>query len=499
MKNLNNILVRSNMTPLERVSALVHNNAHKEKTGKDILSESQLHTLTHGWTAQIGQINEYNRYIGIVQLEHSMRIDAQMFSYHAELSLVRNERILTYCLTDLKKMNGVHTIDLMQGITKEESISFALAHTYLEYGHVLHTFTFFNLPLEIREDLVLLDDSLGYNKQYLEDEVLLYEMLKSGKFSKKDKDTLVDNIFSRMYYEGIKKMRDGTEKDGFMIGDFFAELPLKEVMHKVAHNVGIKYKNRNDEEVLKDIETYATDKEVTMEYLTRETLHTWLDNGLFTKEFTPIFASDRFDTWNGNTKKSHKELFMIWYAELQKSRKYFASLFSARKLKRQEVEMTILFQTKVVEMITGESLYACEEDLEFVREYKRQVEMILPFSNFALFIEKYAKPVQNYKTLCQFRKLGNKASDMFDANFTEKYEELIESYKDEVELLNHELVKLTDMATERLRGNSKEDFRYGIHIVDGKFWFDLEADADMNNIAQKYVEEFKKVGVNIGY
>jgi hypothetical protein len=495
MKSLNNILLRANMTPLERVSALVHNNAYKEKTGKDILSESQLHTLTHGWTAHIGQINEYNRYIGIVQLEHSMRIDAQMFSYYAELALVRNERILTYCLADLKKMNGVHTIDLMQGITKEESVRFALAHTYLEYFHVLHIHTFFNLPLEIREDLVLLDDSVGYNKQYLEDETLLYEMFKSGKISKKDKDSLVDTIFSRLYYEGIKKMRNGTEKDGFMIGDFFAELPLKEVMHKVADDMGIKYKNQSDEEVLEGIEKYSIDKDVTMEHLTRETLHTWLDNGLFTKDFTPIFASDRFDTWNGNTKKSHEELFMIWYEELQKSRKYFASLFSARKLKRQEAEMTILFETRVVEMITGESLYACEEDLELVREYKKQVEMILPFSNLALFIEKYAKPVQNYKTLCQFRKLGNKASEMFDVNFTEKYDELIESYKDEVMLLNHELVKLTDMATERLHANTEKDFRYGIHIVDGKFWFDLEGNSDTASIVQKYVEEFKKVGV----
>lgn len=488
--------MRANMSPLERVSALVHNNAHKEKMGKDILSESQLHSLTHGWTAHIGQINEYNRYIGIIQLESSMRIDAQMFAYHAELALVRNERILMYCLPDLQKMNSVYIRDLMQqGITKEESVRFALAHTYLEYRHVLHTFTFFNLPLEIREDLALLDDSVGYNKQYLEDETLLYEMLKGGKFSKKDKDTLVDTIFSRLYYDGIKKMRNGTEKDGFMIGDYFAELPLKEVVYKVAHDAGIKYKNRSVEEVLEDIEKYATAKDVSMEHLTRETLHAWLDNGLFTKDFAPIFVSERCDTWNGNTKISHKELFAIWYAELEKSRKYFASLFFARKLKRQEAEMTILFQTKVVEMVTGESLYACGEDLEFVQEYKKQVEMILPFSNLALFVEKHAKPVQNYNTLKEFRKLGNKASDMFDADFTEKYDEFIESYKDEVTLLNHELVKLTDMATGHLHTNAEEDFRYGIHIVDGKFWFDLEESSDTANIVQKYVEEFKKVGV----
>lgn len=163
------------MTPLERATSLVHNDRHKEKTGTSILSDSQLHTLTQKWSGDTGKINEYNRYINIIHLEHSMRLDAQMFASNAELSLVRNERILTYGLADLKKTTDIHVNSLMQdNITKEESISFALAHTYLEYRHVLHTFTFFNLPLEIREDLVLLDDSVGYNKQYLENETLLY-------------------------------------------------------------------------------------------------------------------------------------------------------------------------------------------------------------------------------------------------------------------------------------------------------------------------------------
>jgi hypothetical protein len=40
--------------------------------------------------------------------------------------------------------------------------------------------------------------------------------------------------------------------------------------------------------------------------------------------------SERFDTWNGNTKKNHKELFMAWYTELQKSRQYFQKLFDTQ-------------------------------------------------------------------------------------------------------------------------------------------------------------------------
>jgi hypothetical protein len=347
----------------------------------------------------------------------------------------------------------------------------------------------------VRQDLALLDDSVGFSKRYLEDETTLYEMMKNGKIAKKDADILIDTILSRFYFEGIKKMRGGTERDGFMVGDFFAELPLKEVMHRVAHDAGIAWKDVDEEKLLDDIEAYAKEKDVTMVSLAKESLRSWLDDNLFTEHFAPIFASDRHDTWNGDTKKSHKELFAIWYAELEKSRKYFASLFSARKLKRQEAEMTILFETKVVEMITGESLYMCREDLEFVRQYKKQLELMLPFSNFACFIDKYAKPVRSHHTLCEFRKLGKKVSNIFDVDFTTSYDELIESYTEEVKLLNHEMRKLTDMATEHVYKNADEDFRYGIHIVDGRFGFDLEGESEVLDVIERYAEEFKKLSL----
>jgi hypothetical protein len=196
----------------------------------------------------------------------------------------------------MKERKRLGNDEMMQGLTEEECLSFALTHTYLEYRHVLHAFTLMNLPLEVREDLVLLDDSIGHSKQYFEDEVLLYEMLKDGEFSKKDIETLVDTIFSRMYYEGFRKMRKGTELDGFLIGGYFAEQPLREVMNKVAHDAGIKWKDREEEELLEDIETHAKEKAVTMEHLTREALRSWLDDGLFTEHFAPIFVSDRLDT-----------------------------------------------------------------------------------------------------------------------------------------------------------------------------------------------------------
>ena len=63
MKSLTNILRRSNITPFERVKALVHNDIHREKTGKDGLSDSDIYALTKGWSPSRSEATEYNKYI----------------------------------------------------------------------------------------------------------------------------------------------------------------------------------------------------------------------------------------------------------------------------------------------------------------------------------------------------------------------------------------------------------------------------------------------------
>jgi hypothetical protein len=91
MKSLTSILRSSNITPFERVKALVHNDIHREKTGKGHLSGSDLYILTKGWMPSRLEAIEYNKYINIVQLEDAMKMDAQMFLYRSEVSLLRNQ------------------------------------------------------------------------------------------------------------------------------------------------------------------------------------------------------------------------------------------------------------------------------------------------------------------------------------------------------------------------------------------------------------------------
>jgi hypothetical protein len=155
MKKLNQILKKANITPFERVIALVQNDAHREKTGKDILSGSEMYMLTEGWSAETKEVNEYNRYINLVRLEGSMRMDARTFSHLAELTLLRNQRLLAYFISDFDKKKEVRIAEMVRGITKEESVLFTKKHTYLDYHDALHSFTFNNLPKEAQDDFIL--------------------------------------------------------------------------------------------------------------------------------------------------------------------------------------------------------------------------------------------------------------------------------------------------------------------------------------------------------
>lgn len=496
MKNLSNILRRSNITPFERVKALVHNDVHREKTGKDILSDSEVYTLTKGWNASTSQADEYNRYIKIVQLESSMKIDAQMFLSRAEISILRNQRVLDTFLFYIKNLKSLAENHLTKDIPLEQSIRFLTQNTYLPYNKLLHIFTFHNLPKDIQKDLLLLDPEISYDEKYLDDHVFLYERFKDSKIlNKEDKDLIINKIYSRIYYEGIKRIKKSTaEKDGFLLDTFFGELPIKDLFRKLI-DIKSDTKDVSSDIILDLVEECAENRNITIEKLVKDKLSEWLDQGLFIDEYSSLFMSDCFDTWNGNTKKSHKELFMTWYTELQESKQYFQKLFDTNQLTKKTIARDFLGMKKGVEIVTGDSLYTCKKDIEFIQEYKKQIKILLPIANVFLFIKNNATPIRNHKTLCEFKSLAQKISSVFDIDMTGTYTEFINSYQEELNFLNLSLSRLIDITTEHLY--TEESFRYVIDINESCFRFDIEDDREIKvaEICEKYAEEFKKINV----
>lgn len=496
MKNLSNILRRSSITPFERIKTLVHNDIQKEKTGESILSESEIYVLRDSWNPRAIEAKEYNRYAKMVRIEDTMKMDAQMFLYRAEIALLRNQRVLDSFTFRTTLLKVLYEQEFLNDIPREESLEFLTQHTYLEYKKLLHIFTFNNLPKEIQDDLTLLDDCVAYDKRYLDEEVFLYERFKDGtKLSKQDKDLIVGRIYSGMYYDGAKKIKKSTsEKDGFLIHHFFGELPVEDIFKKMAYDAHIQYDDSDFEsKVLSELEEYAKSKNISMESLVKDAISRWLDEGLFVNDYSLTFMSERFDTWNGNTKKNHKELFIVWYKELKKSEQFFQSLFDTKKLEKETIEIEILGMKRTLEIITGDSLFNCKENLPFVSEYKQQVEMLLPVASMHLFVKKHAYPVKSYRTLCEFKNLAEKFSIQFDIDVTEQYSHFIDSYKEEIVLLNHSMSRLLDIATEYLY--TEKSLTYILDISDESFSFNLEEDDEPVDIIGKYAEEFKKLGL----
>jgi len=483
MKNFTNILRKSNITPKERVRMLVQHDVHKEKTGKDILSEADINTLTKYWHPTESEATEYNKYIGIVQVENFMRMDATMFFSKSTIALLRNQRIVDSFSPETHPWEETIEKYIAQDVPKSEAIEYCTQVTYLEYQKLLHVFTFHNLPEATRNGLIRLDEFVASENRYLDDQVFLYELFRGGtELNEENKKRIINRVYSRVYYKKMREVKGDTEKDGFLIHSSFAELFVKDVVLRLLGNAGIVCsKSDSDEEILTALEAYAKSMDTSMEALFKETLSRWLDQGLFVKDCLPLFANEK-----------HRDLFMAWYEELQKSKQYFQHLFDTRKLNKQKLETTFLGMPRMLEIVTGKSIYGCKEDVFFVEEYKRQIEMLVPFATLFLFTKKHASPVKNYKSLCVLRDLAQKISDIFDVDMTESYAGLIDSYKDEVKLLNFSLSRLIDVEIERLC--LEDSFHYGLDIFDKAFSFNLDANDDdgMAEIANMYMKEFDK-------
>lgn len=82
---------------------------------------------------------------------------------------------------------------------------------------------------------------------------------------------------------------------------------------------------------------------------------------------------------------------------------------------------------------------------------------------------------------------------IFDIDMTERYEEFMNSYEQEVVLLNFSLSKLADIATESLY--TGESFKYKLDFDENCFKFNINSDekVEIAHIASMYIEEFNKI------
>jgi len=493
MKNLANILRRADITPRERILTLVRNDIEKDENGKGILSESEIYSLTQGWKPKTSQeAREYNKYLELSKIESSMRLDAQMFACRSENLLLRSHILLEGIKGKVEKTQDAI---LDKYIPREDALDFVIQNTYLDYTTLIHTLTFNSLPKDIQDDLIMLDEYVAHDKKYMEDEVFLYELFKDSKtLSLKNKDILIDRIYSCMYHDGFRKIKNGTEKDGFLPLHFFAELPIEAILKKWAEYVNIDLDEKDSEMTLNQLEKYAKDRGKTMETVVKETLSRWIDDELFVSEYTPVFFSENHNTWNGNTKLIHKEIFSKWYEELHKTKALVDKMIADGDLTSEQFDKDIFGVTEKIQIITGESLYNNKADIDFINEYKKQINMLLPLAGIYLFIEKYNKPLENFETLKGFSELSRTFSDLFEVDMSEKYINFMKSFEQEIQLINQTVAIVLDNVSSFIY--TKDNKNYLIEIIECAFKFNTEDSSNKrpNDIIDMYKE---KMEINI--
>lgn len=488
MKNLANLLRKADITPRERIVTLVQNSIRKEKDGKSVLSEAEIHSLTDGWKPKNSQeVREYNRYLELSKLESCMRLDAQMFACRSENLLLRSHILIEGMKGNVGK---THDTILDKYVLKEDALNFVIKNTYLEYSTLVHTLTFNNLPKDVQDDLIMLDEYVAHDKKYLGDEVFLYELFKDLKtLSTKDKNVLIDRIYSCMYHDGFKKIKNGTEKDGFLPLHFFAELPMEAILMKWADYAHINLEKKDNDYILEKLEEHSKSKGKTMEMVVKETLSRWIDDGLFVSEYTPVFFSDRHNTWNGDTKYAHKEIFTKWYEELHKTEVFIKKIVADGDLAVEEFDKEIFGVSERIQIITGDSLYECKSNIDFVTEYKEQVTVLLPIARMNLFMKKYNKPIGNLETLKSFHKLSKKFSDLFEIDMSEKYIDFVSSFEQEIKLINHSIVRAMDNVSSFIY--TKMNKKYPIEIIENNFTFDIEN--KLENKADGIIKSYREI------
>lgn len=493
MKSLTNILRRSQLTPLERVTALVHNKVQKETTGKASLSDAEVRSIAELWSPRGNEeIRRFNKYIALMNLESTMKMEMQMYYAESDNILLRNHRMLDYMRYTYTSLEDFVTHDqAKEYLSESESLRFLLSHTYLEYDTVLHLLTFYNLDPATQKDLELLDEGIRFDADYFQNEVFLYELFDGDtELDDTRKKKLVSVLWDAMYSEKFRRRKNGSEKDGFLTHGAFVSIPVSHMIYACAEylSLPVDYDNEKHMEILfQDFQDYAETKQSPLEIIIKPLLSQWIDDGLFISKYKALYLSNNKETWTGVTQEKHNKLFHIWYDELQKSKKYLDGLIDS-----QELECKI-HQDKIrggISVITGESLYTSKQNIEFINDFKEQIRYLIPIANIFLFTETYSYPLKRYATMKAFVELTHEFTEIFDIDLSQKYVEYCDEFRMQLVTVNMNLLTVLERFHDLL--HETDEYRYYIGIDIHMFTFDIDQECEAEEMITKYKEEIKK-------
>jgi hypothetical protein len=533
MKNITAMLQNGNLTPKERVLFLVHNYVNKDKTGNEILTEADKHTLCEGWKPKDNyEVKEYNRYNNGWRTEGGLKLDAQTIYLNAQVSLLKTGRLVDYVMfKDYTNIDSFFKgMDLE--VSDAEALEYVLQNSGLLFDSVIYGCTFQNLSEDIRQDILTLCPDAENESQYLDQEEMLADLFNDKKYlteeaKKKLTDLILDSMRNKYANAEIiiDKVFNGSK---WWTQGYFADLPVSKILKKWAEYNKISWEVNDDdlaeaektqkeahnanqliagdksldkelrkdvlnEEILnKKMTEYADMHKTDMGELLKQTILNWLEEGLFVTEYSPMCNSNNKQTCNdADTKLTHKEIFKQWITTKNKAKASVEKLMIDGQLRIENRETDFFGMKETKKMITGESLYNLEGDFSFASDFKKQVDDLKPLGCLTIFARKREDFFENYASLLAIVEIYKKLSKIYEIDLGYKIENFLISIKVSVSLLNKQLNHTIEKLTEFIY--KKHHIKFLIEITDSKLIHLEEIEPGTGEMETSYSDEFKKI------
>ncbi len=518
------------LRPKERMILQVHNRVAEDKTGKEILTEAEIHALGEGWQPYRSEdAREYNRYLEGANLMGSAEIDAQTTYLGATNSLLRAGRIIDMAWAK----DGERLIEFCKRFNKEEigseedPLNLVLRNSGLELERTVHRYAFESLSEDLKKDVLALYPDAKTEREYLDHEEAIAEAFGGKrKLTSEAKRKLADLIVKSLHNKHADFFRrldaDNEFRDEYLFTGYYAELPAFEILNrwavydsqmpKNAEDLlrhlpeGKEYTNDSEEvgdlfdsirkELTPKLFAYARHRNGDVGDILRETLLQWLDEGLFTKDFTPIWNSKGKETCNGvDTKLPHKDVLQEWLKAKRKSEQIIFGLIDTGELKIEDRVKTLrrfrdegnVFR-RPLKLITGESLYNLAGDYSFVADYKKQAADFAGLCGLIVFLRErsFLKP---YAVLLKFLELFTRLSKIYEIDLTYKIFSWLAAFKSDIEMLNGEIMLLEDKLQQA--SYEKHNVAFLIEVLTEDMLIDLKQVKPEQGGSARYFTEFE--------
>jgi hypothetical protein len=348
----------------------------------------------------------------------------------------------------------------------KEALELVLKCLGLDYNHTIYLLAFDMAGKDLQRDILALYPEAKSEQDYLEQEEIIFNLF-DGKetLTKEVKEKLAELITDEAY---------NRYSEEWSFYGYYADLPLIEAGKRLANENGLykelKAETENDlkEELAKKLPAYAEKHKTTIKELLKDTIIKWLDEGLFIKEYTPLFKSDIKETCNEQTTKlTHKEVFSAWLKTKEKAKETIKELTEKGELKVEKRKRVFKSKKDMITgvlagslgkkwgkkqdgtfeiektFITGESLYSLESELNFVKDFKTQVESIKLLGVLVLFLRN-SRFMDEYAKLLGFNELFERLSKIYEVDLTYRIKQFIASFKQDLERLRMEFIILID-------------------------------------------------------